>query len=164
MLSKIVLKVVFIAFSTVLMIVLIVLIVVLIMLFMAFHTVFMRVLIASQMVEKMVLIVFSTALITEEITPRAVEIMALIALHTALTIFFMASHIAEKKVLIPSHALCQSPVNTPAIKSIRPPNASNIFPITSATTPATVRKTLPTVSRAAAMYGATVAINHSMNG
>ena len=108
--------------------------------------------------------VFKTVPITEDTTPIAADTMDLIAFHAALTMLFIASQMPEKKVFMPLHALSQSPVKTPAMKSIRPPSASKTLPTTSAITPATVRNTLPTLSKAAAMYGAIFAINQFIKG
>ena len=163
-LVNIVLNTVLIVFRTVLMVVLIVLIVVVITDLIAFQMVVTVVLMAFQIVSNIVLIVFRTVLITVDTALMAVDTIVFIADHIALSIVSMASQMDEKKVFIPSHALSQSPVKTPAMKSIRPPRASKMLPTTSATTPATFRNTFPTISSFAAITGAMLVINHSMNG
>ena len=61
---------------------------------------------------------------------------------TPLKIPITASNIPSKIVLIPSHARFQSPVNTPAIKSIMPPKAF-IIPVAASIMPS---KALPITS------------------
>ena len=77
---------------------------------------------------------------------------------------FNASQIPVNISLIPSHARLQSPVNTPTTKSITPPSAvsnPSMIPETDSQKPKNVSMA---ACRHEAMTGATLDINHSMNG
>ena len=128
------------------------------------HTVLTVVLILFQIVVNVVLIASNVVLIVVLTISIAVEIIPLTVSHTVSTIVCIASQIFEKNVFIPSHALSQSPVKIPAIKSIRPPRASRTLSITSQITFAISINTVPILSRFSAMMGATFVINQLING
>ncbi len=98
------------------------------------------------------------------IVERNPEIMDLIVFVIVDTIPLIASQIPLKKVLIPSQARSQSPVNTPTIKSIKPPNALRIFCRTPLTPDQKMKNALTAPCTNSAIVGAAISMNQSTNG
>ena len=107
---------------------------------------------------------FQMVVVILEIFVHTALMVAYIVLTAAVTMPFKISHMPRKISLIPSQAIVQSAVKTPTTNSMTPLNSVISPSIIGVTTSINPKTASTTVCKAPAITGATLAINHSING